>query len=533
MITNGDPSGVTGPTNGLGRLFAPSSVAVIGASRDSSKLGAVMVRSLSGFPGTVVGVNPRDADPESRRFGSVAEASQALGVPFDLAVLCVPAESSVGALLEASRDGVRAAVVCSGGFAEAGAAGEALQIELAAAARESGVTLLGPNTSGFVNPGLGLTASFVPAAATVRPGPVAVVASSGGVNHAVAFLLAEAGLGVSLAVGIGNAADVTAADVLDYLGTDHATTRAVALHIESVANGAALTAAVRALTDRVPVAALVAGEHDSSDFARSHTGAMATSWRVTRAALSAAGAVLVDDERGLVDAVTALSALRLPPRLRPSVGVVTGQAGPGMLHADGLAKRRVHVPALADATRQRLGELLPPLTFQVNPVDTGRPTDAFGDVISAVAQDSSIDLVSIYALVEPDTFDIAATLAGLAPSPTVVGTGGHVDDVTRVREQLRRAWYSNAGLAGGPHRGGVRARYATHSHRPEFGGGPKSGFGPRHRQAYSSCSACRLPTSTRRRRCWSSSASTPHVAASAPLTTKLAVPSMSSRHRSP
>ena len=183
-----------------------------------------------------------------------------------------------------------------------------------------------------------------------RPGPVAVVAASGGVNHALAFMLAEAGVGVSLAVGLGNAVDVAAPDVLRYLASDPAT-RAVALHVESVADGAALTAAVRTLTERVPVVALVVGRNDVADFARSHTGALATSWRVTRAALRQAGAVLVDDERALVDAVTALSALRLPPLPRPAVGIVTGQAGPGLLHIDGLRGCGIPVPALAAATQ--------------------------------------------------------------------------------------------------------------------------------------------------------------------------------------
>jgi len=121
-------------------------------------------------------------------------------------------------------------------------------------------------------------------------------------NHALAFLLTEAGHGLSLAVGLGNAVDVTAPDVLDYLAADPQTA-AVALHVESVADGPRLVRAVRALTAQTPVVALVIGRNDIGAFAASHTGALATSWRTTRAALAQAGAVLVDDERELVDAV--------------------------------------------------------------------------------------------------------------------------------------------------------------------------------------------------------------------------------------
>ena len=330
----------------LDPLFAPRGIAVVGASRDTTKLGAVMARSLSRFPGTVVGINPRDADPAAGRFADVAAAAAASPDPIDLAVLCVPAAVSARALSEAAAHGVRAALVCSGGFAEAGGEGVRHQEDLVTAARETGVVLLGPNTSGFLVPARGLTATFVPGASAVPTGPVAVVAASGGVNHALAFLLAEADVGVSLAVGLGNAVCLSAADVLDHLASDPAT-RAVALHVESVQDGPALVAAVRALTARIPVVALVVGRNDVTEFARSHTGALATSWRTTRAALRAAGAVLVDDERALVDAVTALSLVRLPPSADPGVGVVTAQAGPGLLHVDGLRGRGDHRPAAA------------------------------------------------------------------------------------------------------------------------------------------------------------------------------------------
>ncbi|WP_448616424.1 acetate--CoA ligase family protein [Modestobacter sp. URMC 112] len=424
----------------LDPLFAPRGIAVVGASRDPAKLGAVMARSLAGSPGTVVGVNARDADPAAGRFATVAEAAAASPDPIDLAVLCVPAPVSAQAVADAARAGVRAALVCSGGYAEAGGAGVGHQQDLLAAARDGGIALLGPNTSGFLVPARGLTATFVPGAGAVPAGPVAVVAASGGVNHALAFLLAEADVGVSLAVGLGNAVDVAAADVLTHLaGDEH--TRAVALHVETVADGAALTAAVRSLTTRVPVVALVVGRNDVAEFARSHTGALATSWRTTRAALRAAGAVLVDDERELVDAVTALSALRLPPAADPGVGVVTAQAGPALLHVDGLRGRGVPVPRLAEATQTGVGALLPPLTYQANPVDTGRPGPGFGQVLATVAADPGIDLVSVYALAEPDALDLpAAVESALAQGagPLVVGLGGPSDQVTPQRQALRK-----------------------------------------------------------------------------------------------
>lgn len=420
--------------NDLGPLFDPRGIAVVGASRNPGKLGAAMARSLSGFGGFLAPVNARD-DTMYPSVGAAAAAG-----PVDLALLCVPAAACADVLAEAAAAGVGAAVVCGGGFAEAGGDGIEHQRRLGAIARHSGIRLLGPNTSGFLAPHTRLTASFVPGAHRVAPGAVAVVAASGGVNHALAFALTEAGHGVSLAVGLGNGAGVTAPDVLDHLADDPRTA-AVALHVESVADGPRLVASVRRLTETRPVVALVVGRHDVGAFAASHTGALATSWRTTRAALAQAGAVLVADERELVDAVGALAVTRARPCADPGVGVVTAQAGPGLLLLDDLRGRGIRVPELTPGTRETLAGLLPPLTFQRNPVDTGRPGSELGAVLAAVGADPGVDVVAGYVLHEPDAVDVvAAVTEGMTGGvPVVVGLGGVGEEVARDRRALRES----------------------------------------------------------------------------------------------
>jgi len=236
--------------------------------------------------------------------------------------------TGLGALAEAAGAGARAALVCAGGFAEAGGPGLRYQADVAAVVTATGVRLLGPNTSGFLAPGADLVASFVPGAGSIPAGGISVVAGSGGVFHAIAFLMGAAGLGLHLGVGIGNGLDVTAADVLDHLAAEAGPLGPVALHVEGVTDGRRLVEAVERLTERVPVVALVVGRTDVGDLARSHTGALTPPWRTARAALRAAGAVLVDDERELVDAVVALEKGRLPAASRPGVGLVTGRRGP-------------------------------------------------------------------------------------------------------------------------------------------------------------------------------------------------------------
>ncbi|MGW6521587.1 acetate--CoA ligase family protein [Streptomyces sp. NPDC054962] len=423
----------------LDALFAPRAIAVLGASATPGKLGAAMADSLASFPGPVMKVNSGRPQQDRGFFGTVGEAATAHGVTPDLVVSCIPAAVTADALREAAAVGARAALVCAGGFAEAGREGALHQQALAEVARDTGIRVLGPNTSGFLAPHRRLTASFVPGAPDLEPGPVAVVAASGGVNHALAFALAEAGVGLRLGVGLGNSLDVTEGDVLRHLAEDDGV-RAVALHVETAAEGRRLTEAVRRLTDRVPVVALVVGRSDIGDFARSHTGALATSWRVTRTALRQAGAVLVDDERDLVDAVTALSRVRLPANPRPGIGLVTAQAGPGLLLTDDLRSHGIQVPPLVERTVKELRELLPALTYLNNPVDTGRPSPVLTQVVERVSEDPGIDVTAVYGLLEPTAVDLPAALtAARTATPLVAVVGGPVEQARRTRRELGEA----------------------------------------------------------------------------------------------
>ena len=421
----------------LDALCAPRGAVVLGASANPEKLGAVMGRALTDSPVPTALVNGRGGPG---MHATVADAVESLPAGADLAVLCVPAAATARALRDCAAAGVSAALVCAGGFAEAGGEGHAHDREVMRAVRETGIRLLGPNTSGFFVPATGLRASFVPGVAELEPGSVAVVAASGGVNHVLAYLLRDAGVGVSLGVGIGAGADISAPEVLDYLIADERTA-AVALHVETVADGPALVDAVRRLSAVKPVAALVVGKNDVSEFAQSHTGALATSWRATRAVLRQAGAVLVDDERQLVAAVTALAGRRLSPNAAPGVGLITGQAGPGLLIADALHSAGAELPRLGAAARETIASILPPLTYQDNPVDTGRPGPGYDRIIAAVAEDPEIDVVAVYGITEPVT-DLAGAVAASGATATVsavIGADGPRPDVDHARGSARAA----------------------------------------------------------------------------------------------
>ena len=422
-------------THDLDALLRPRAIAVVGASASPDKAGHAMMQALGGFAGELYPVNPRGGTVLGRTaLTSLGE----LPGPVDLAILVVPPQVVPGAIEEAAAAGVRAAVVCAGGFAESGPEGRALQERTVEAARRGGVRLLGPNTSGFMNPVDGVFANFMPAAAALRPGTVGIVAQSGGINLAIAFLLERAGIGLRLGVGLGNAADVGFAQMLDFFADDDTTT-AVGLHVEGVADGGALVAALRRVSARKPVVAFKVGRSDVGDFAKSHTGSLTGSYALTRAALAQAGAVVVDGLDELAAALQALRSVRLPaaPRSATGVAVLTGQAGPGLVIADTLGARGVRVPELAPATLDRLGDLLPPLTYQRNPVDTGRPSETFPDVLRVVAAEPGIDAVGVYALDEPGVLDPVAAVEGAA-GRVLYATGGPAAAIERHRERLDR-----------------------------------------------------------------------------------------------
>lgn len=421
----------------LSRLFDPQSIAIVGASSAPEKPGFQMVRAFEKFPGRVYPVNPRGG----RILGfEVHPSLSAIPEPVDLIALLVPPEASADVLREAAECGAGAAFMISGGFSETGEKGRKMQDELLEICRSSGIRLLGPNTSGFMRPSRRLFCTFLAAAADIRRGGIGIVAQSGGINLTAAFLAHERGLGISLAAGIGNGADIDVAETISYLAEDDET-RAIAIHLEGVADGAGLVEAIRATAPKKPVIALPVGRSDLGDFAESHTGNLMGTYDLTCAALRQAGAVVVETTTQLIDGAQALSHRRLPAKAEPGVGILTGQAGPGLLMTDRLRSAGVAIPEVGEKTSARIAGMLPPLTYTRNPVDTGRPLESFGGVCAALAADEAIDAMLVYALHEADSVDFADAVGAAADDtgkPFVFATQGRRLDIGPLLRQLEK-----------------------------------------------------------------------------------------------
>ncbi|MEJ2025007.1 MAG: CoA-binding protein, partial [Deltaproteobacteria bacterium] len=352
--------------------------------------------------------------------------------------LTIPAKACGGVLAEAGEHNVGTALIISGGFGETGETGNSVEDDIVAVCRRYSIRLLGPNTAGFGNPKAGVFANFTPWIGRLEAGPIGIVSQSGAMNLILAALVQRERFGISLATGIGNGVDVGVADVVEYLAGDP-DTKVIALYLEGVREGRRLFEAIRSATAKKPVIVFAVGQADVKDFAVSHTGNLMGSFALKKAALVQAGAVVVSSSDDLVDAANLLSRVRLKPCPDPGVGLLTGQAGPGMVIADYLRSHSVTLPALEPETVEKIGRLIPPMTFVKNPVDTGRPSRTFREVLLAMAEDPAMDALVTFAIHEPAVVDpvgLFREVKGDVKQPIVFGTSGFPDDISPVQRAL-------------------------------------------------------------------------------------------------
>ncbi|MCC6202468.1 MAG: acetate--CoA ligase family protein [Gammaproteobacteria bacterium] len=423
--------------NALDRLFRPQSIAVVGASATPGKAGYMAVQLAQPSGARIYPVNPN----ETTILGHTAYPTlTAIGTAVDLVLFAVPAPACPALLREAAAIGAGAAIIMGGGFGESGAEGQTIQDELIAICAETGIRLLGPNTGGYAAPPRQLVASFSISFSKLKPGPIAVVSQSGGMSLILSCIAENDDFGVSLAVGLGNAINIDAADVIDYLATDP-DTRVIALYLEGLRDGRRVVEAIRRACVHKPVLALTIGRNEICAFAKSHTGNLVGSYGLKTAALRQAGAVIVDNSNDLIDAAMALSLLRLPPNPNPGVGLLVGQAGAGLLMLDQLKSLGVSVPRLSDDGIARIARELPPMHYISNPVDAGRPTPAFPKLLEIIDAEPGIDAVLIFVLDEPTALDPIALFTESCPNlrkPVIYGTAGEAGDMRNVCSQLAR-----------------------------------------------------------------------------------------------
>ncbi len=344
------------PDPSLDYFFRPRAVAVIGASSKPGKIGHESLRSLlmTGYSGKVYPVNPK-----AETILGLRAYPSLLDIPddVDLAVITLPAKAVVDAMRDCVRKGVKAVVIISGGFGEAGPEGKAIEEEVVRIARQGGIRVVGPNCIGVFDGHSRVDTSFQPHERMGRPGPgvAAFLSQSGTFGATFLDWAAEDHLGVSKMVSLGNRADVDEADLISYLARDDET-RVIGVYVESFTRGRELMESVRHAGK--PVVVYKASRTEKGSLAAvSHTGRMVARHEVASSALRQAGALLVDSFGELYAAVKALA--KQPPS-RGGVVMVTNGAGPCVMAADELAMRGVPLVQLSERTKEELRNALPP-----------------------------------------------------------------------------------------------------------------------------------------------------------------------------
>ncbi len=385
-------------------LFQPRSVAVVGASRGvtatgAPKLGTAAMKNLldHGFAGALYPVNPKETELFGRR--CVPRVADIEG-PVDCAVIVVPASACVDAMRDCAAKGVRAAIVMSSGFAEAGEAG--LQAELARVAREAGIRWVGPNTAGFVDfhHPFAATISMVGDMQPFVRGGVAFITQSGALGGSMLGRGMEEGVGFSHWVTTGNQADLTAADYLDHLADDPRV-QVFALFLESVMDGPRFIAAARkAARAGKPVLVYKSGSSATGAAATaSHTGALAGSHAVFTAMCRQHGLVQVDDLAELLPLARTFAWLgeRLDLRTQRAhrVAIVSASGGICGVAADECDLAGLQVPELSLERQAQIRGYVPDFASVRNPIDvTGQiraSETGYQDTVRAVLEDDHID----------------------------------------------------------------------------------------------------------------------------------------------
>lgn len=366
----------------LDAIFAPRSVAVIGASDRPKSVGQSLLQNLTTFPHRIYPVNPKHGELRGLRcYPSVA----ALPEPVDLALIATPANTVPKIVQECAAQGVRGAVIISAGFHEAGAKGTLLEQEVSAAVQAGKMRMIGPNCLGIMMPHASLNASFANSQAI--PGNVAFLSQSGALCTAVLDWSLREKVGFSAFVSAGSMADVNWGDLIYYFGDDPHT-QSIICYMESVGDARSFMSAAREVARTKPIIILKVGRTEAAArAAASHTGALTGSDVVLDAAFHRAGILRVASLAELFDMADVLAKQPAPPG--PQLAFVTNAGGAGALATDALVTAQGCLAKLSAESIQTLNRCLPAHWSHGNPVDILGDADAarYSQAIDVVAND--------------------------------------------------------------------------------------------------------------------------------------------------
>ncbi|MEJ2708262.1 MAG: GNAT family N-acetyltransferase [Anaerolineales bacterium] len=376
-------------------FFQPRGVAVVGASRKRGSIGGELFRNIleAGFQGPVYPVNANaDVVQSVKAYHSVLDCPS----PVDLAFIVTPASVVLPVARECAQKGVRALVVISAGFAEASEAGVQLQQELVEVCRETGMRLIGPNCMGIINtdPKVNLNGQFSPFKPI--PGKIGFLSQSGALGIAIIDYANRLGLGMSTFVSVGNKADISGNDLIQYWESDD-NTNLILLYLESFGNPRKFARITQRVSRKKPIIAVKGGRSAAGFRAtQSHTGALVAASDVTVDALfRQAGVIRTDVLAEMFDVAALLSTQPVPKGDR--VAIITNAGGAAILAADACEDLGLTVPEFSSETQAALESLLSPAAGVKNPVDmvASASSSDYANTIRVAANDPNVDALIV------------------------------------------------------------------------------------------------------------------------------------------
>jgi acetyltransferase len=378
----------------LESLFRPKSVAVIGASTKELSIGNRVIRNLIdfGFKGRIYPINPSaDEIRGVKAFKSILECPDGI----DVVHMVIPAKFVPQAVEDCGRKGVRNIIINSGGFAETGAEGAAIEKDFLERARKYGIRVLGPNCQGVINSDAAVRAYCNFTFTKPEPGFISIVALSGGVAEVIHQAFAQMGVGTRIYASNGNAVDVTIPEIMKYLGQDEGT-RVIVTYVEGLRDPANFMQTATQVAAQKPILAMKAGRtREGAKAAASHTGGLAKEDIATDLIFKKAGVLSFRDEGHLIQAAAAFGTQPIPKGNR--VGIITNTGGPAVIATDVLVGSGCTLPPLSEKTRAFLKEKLYAEAAVGNPVDvlaTGTAAQ-YRACMDAMMDDDGFDCVFI------------------------------------------------------------------------------------------------------------------------------------------
>jgi len=375
-------------------FIEPRSVAIVGASRDPAKIGSAVLHNLLriGYVGRIYPINPgTDCIGSVRCYARLTDVADEI----DLAVIAVPLAHVDAVVDDCIAKGVRGILLLTAGYSETGAEGRERERKLLAKVRGAGIRLIGPNCFGVINtdPKVRLNTSFSPI--QPPPGSVGMLTQSGALGQAILDYARELNLGLSNFVSVGNKADVSGNDFLQYW-LDDDRTNVILLYLESFGNPRKFSRIARQVGRRKPIVCVKAGRSRAgARAASSHTGSLAGSDRAAEALFRQCGVIRTNTLEELFDAAAFLSHQPLPAG--PRVAILTNAGGPAIMAADACEAAGLELPTLEDATVQTLRSFLPAAASVANPVDMIASADAeqYRLAMKALLADANVDSVIV------------------------------------------------------------------------------------------------------------------------------------------